>query len=129
LLPLSAPYPSVDVTKPHVIDLPHTSRVYKSLLQGGHFNHTTKTVDRVPSWNSQTFGVALVESVDGDVITGMCTKGDRNGAFVVAELCAALEDGDAKAQLRKWFSKSVRKEIENGEGKGKKVLLDKLDSL
>lgn len=118
------------MTKPHVIDLPHTSRVYKSLLQGGHFNHSTKTVTPSPSWNASQFAVNVVESLDGDVITGICTKGERNGAFVVAELCQALKGQDKQVkQVRKWFTKDVRRTIEEGEGKGKKVLLGKLDEL
>ncbi|KAF8218252.1 hypothetical protein K438DRAFT_1796570 [Mycena galopus ATCC 62051] len=43
----SAAYPCED--DPHPIDLPHSSRLYKTLLQGGHFNRATSGVEQVPT--------------------------------------------------------------------------------
>lgn len=139
---ISAPYPSVDAASPHPVDLPHTSRLYKTLLQGGHFNHTTKEVERAPQsrWNAQAFALQFVDIVDGDVMTAMCVKGDKNGAFVIAELCGALigHNGEttggsseaevvaAKEKVKRCFGKSVIHQIREGDGKGKKVLLDKI---
>lgn len=89
------------------------------------------------TWDAQAFAIQAVKTLDEEVIVGMCVKGERNGAFVVAELCEALmaEKGDAEGRkearktLKGWFGKKVVKEIESGEGKGKKVLLDKISSL
>lgn len=82
---------------------------------------------------------------------GMCI-GRGNGAFVVAELVEALDRGlvqrggagvdgsgekegetgeveQARQKLKEWFGIEKIKEIERGDGKGKKVLLEKLNSL
>ena len=58
----------------------------------------------------------------------MCV-GEGNGAFVVAELCEALVRGELieeKAEVKRWFGKKIVKEIEAGQAKGKKVLLEKI---
>ncbi|KAK7045679.1 Pumilio y domain member 6 [Paramarasmius palmivorus] len=136
LAAISSPYPSPDPSKPHLIDLPHTSRMYKTLLQGGHFNHTTKTVEKVPSWNALSFATQFVESIEKVVILGMCLKGEKNGTFVIAELCSALtvedatpESVEARTKLKGWLGPDVKKEIESGDAKGQKVLLDNINCL
>ncbi|RDB30018.1 Pumilio y domain family member 6 [Hypsizygus marmoreus] len=127
---ISIPYPSTDAARPHPIDLPHTSRLYKTLLQGGHFNHTSKSVERAPGWDAGAFAETFVEVVGEDVTVGMCTRGEANGAFVVAELCEAImrETGreGARRTIKGWFGEDVRKKVEDGEAKGKKVLLEKI---
>ena len=45
---LAFPYPSTDPANPHPISLPHTSRLYKTLLQGGHYSHSTKSIIPAP---------------------------------------------------------------------------------
>ncbi|KAG7440558.1 ARM repeat-containing protein [Guyanagaster necrorhizus] len=122
----AAPYPSTDLASPHVIDLPHTSRMYKTLLQGGHFNRASNTVEKVAEWDSAVFADQLVETLGQDVIVGMCTKGERNGAFVVAE---ALSGDKAKDLVKSWFMTNVIKEIEESDMKGKNVLLEKIRQL
>ncbi|KAF8218250.1 hypothetical protein K438DRAFT_1796559, partial [Mycena galopus ATCC 62051] len=69
----SAAYPCED--DPHPIDLPHSSRLYKTLLQGGHFNRATSEVEQVPSWDAITFAQQFVETVGKEVCVAMCTKG------------------------------------------------------
>ena len=65
-------------------------------------------------------------------MVGMCTRGEGNGAFVVAELCGALigddvgKEGGEREEVKRWFNEDVRREIEEGEAKGKKVLLEKI---
>ncbi|KAL0959125.1 hypothetical protein HGRIS_014419 [Hohenbuehelia grisea] len=131
----ASPYPSADASSPHLIDLPHASRLYKTLLQGGHFNHTTKSIDRASGWDAQSFAVQFVDIVGHDVCVAMCTKGEGNGAFVVAELCEALcgdgadQDDAARAQVKGWFGPEAIREVENGTAKGKKVLLEKIAAL
>ncbi|KAK0450376.1 armadillo-type protein [Desarmillaria tabescens] len=122
----AAPYPSTDLANPHVIDLPHTSRMYKTLLQGGHYNRASNAVEKVPGWDSAFFADQLVETLGQDVVVGMCTKGERNGAFVVAE---ALSGGNAKRLVKGWFGADVVKKIEEGDMKGKNMLLEKIRQL
>ncbi|KAJ3513616.1 hypothetical protein NLJ89_g2848 [Agrocybe chaxingu] len=124
---------SPSTTDPHPIDLPPTSRLYKTLLQGGHYNHSTASVERVPAslWDSTAFAQEFVKTVGREQTVGMC-KGEGNGAFVVAELCDALlrgETEDARKEVKGWFDKDVAGEIEGGDAKGKKVFLEKLLSL
>ncbi|KAJ3748196.1 armadillo-type protein [Lentinula raphanica] len=152
---LATPYPassdaSSSSTSPppqHPIDLPHTSRLYKTLLQGGHFNHSLKTIEKSDKWDPVAFALDFVKTVggeDGAVIKDMCTKGERNGTFVVAELCGALGGGSGGAdestsvkeireRLRGWLSTpEIRKAIEEGEkngARGTKVLLDAIGTL
>ncbi|KAF8344939.1 armadillo-type protein [Amanita rubescens] len=152
LRPLCTPYPSSQPDDPHPIDLPHTSRLYKTLLQGGHFNHTTQKIEYIPSWDAVRFAIMFVNTIDKDVIVNTCTKGSRSGAFVVAELCSTLCNGptkmrgegdemqvvdeeleDARDQARKlikeWFAEVLELIQGAEEMKGRKVLLEALDRL
>ena len=132
---LTSPYPSSSDTL-HAIDLPHTSRLYKTLLQGGHFNHGTGSISLAPvsTWDRSTFAREFVRIVGKEGTVGMCTKGEGNGAFVVAELCGALIGDDAerepeggeREEVKGWFNEGVQKEVEQGRAKGKKVLLEKI---
>lgn len=138
---LKALLPS-EIEKAHsdsIIDLPPASRLYKTLLQGGHYNHSTHSVERAPSavWDGTKFGVSFVEQVGRDGTVGMCV-GRGNGAFVVVELVEALNrrEGEsedevevARKTVKGWFGNEVVEEIEKGEAKGKKVLLEKLSLL
>ncbi|KAF8914491.1 armadillo-type protein [Mucidula mucida] len=110
----ASPYPSEDASSVHVIDLPHTSRMYK-----------TFSIDKAPRWDAASFATAFINTLGRDVIVGMCTKGDRNGAFVVAEALGVC-DAKTREDAKKWFSSSVVKDIEGSDMKGKAVLLDKL---
>ncbi|KAJ7595727.1 armadillo-type protein [Mycena floridula] len=127
---VSSPYPSSNPASPHPIDLPHTSRLYKTLLQGGHFNHTSKTVELAPPWDRLAFAAQFVDTLDQDILTSLCTKGEKNGAFVIAELCQALvgaaEVTEARQKVKRSFSESVLKDIDGGSGKGRQVLLEKI---
>jgi len=150
---VSEPYPSSSST--HPVDLPHTSRLYKTLLQGGHYSHHVKAVEKVPRrvWDRRVFGCELVEASETPILVEMCTKGERGGAFVVAELIGALLDDDdqskeemevgkdgeeelknrvkaARSKLKESFEpKKIGEEITKGEGKGWKVLLEKVGML
>lgn len=138
---LQAPYPSLDPSVPHPIDLPHTSRLYKTLLQGGHFNRNTRSIDPAPRWDAYAFASAFVDDVGEDLMVDICTKGEANGCFVVAELCETLvgrskggevgADGvkEARKKVKGWFGKDVKKRVEDGQAKGKNVLLEKVAML
>ncbi|KAJ6551671.1 puf family RNA-binding protein [Mycena capillaripes] len=127
----SAHYPCDDHS-PHPIDLPHASRLYKTLLQGGHFNRATSEVEKAANWDASAFAQQFIDTVGKEVCVGICTKGERNGAFVIAELCEALKEDDGKSArktLKGWFGPAVVKEIEDGEAKGKNILLEKIAAL
>ena len=59
----------------------------------------------------------------------MCVGDAGNGAFVVAELCEALVRGELaeeRVMMKEWFGENVVQEIEAGQAKGKRVLLEKI---
>ncbi|KAJ7916192.1 armadillo-type protein [Mycena leptocephala] len=92
---------------PHPIDLPHASRLYKALLQGGHFNRATSKSRR------RLAGMpALSRSSLWTLLGRRSLNGDGGKA--------------ARKTLKDWFGSAVVKEIENGEAKGKKILLEKI---
>ena len=124
---------SPTIADPHPINLPPTSHVYKSLLQGGHYNHTSGSVDQIhePLWDTTTFINQFLKVVGKEAITSMC-QGDANGVFVVAELCETLVQGDAadgRQTLKAWFDSDLTKQIEASKAKGNKVHLEKLAPL
>jgi pumilio family protein 6 len=125
---LVSSHPSEDPALPHPIDLPHTSRMYKTFLQGGHFSHETNSISPSPSFSASTFASAFLEVVGKDETLRMA-KG--NGAFVIAELCERIRaEGttEERAKLKGWFE-DVLKEIEESDAKGKKLLLEKVSIL
>jgi pumilio homology domain family member 6 len=131
---LNAPYPSPDVDRPHPIDLPHASRMYKTLLQGGHFDHASKAVARAPGFSPAAFAAAFVaafeEEDEGKARVLEMARGD--GAFVLAELCERVRVEGSKAEKKAvsaWFGERERMAVDESEAKGKKVLLDKINAL
>ncbi|KAJ7856725.1 armadillo-type protein [Mycena olivaceomarginata] len=129
----SAAYPCEE-DHPHPIDLPHSSRLYKALLQGGHFNRATSGVEKAPAWDARTFAQRFVETVGKEVCVAICTAGEASGCFVIAELCEALKGGEGEGEgsretLKGWFGPAVVKKIEAGEAKGKTILLEKIAAL
>ena len=92
LLPLGTAYPSDGVA--HPIALSHTSRLYKVLLQGGHFSHATNTVVRRPNFNPSAFATAFLRHVQPVDVAAMAHGG---GGFVVAALLErVVVDGTAE---------------------------------
>jgi pumilio family protein 6 len=92
LIPLEAAYPSEGA--PHPIALSHTSRLYKVLLQGGHFSQDTKAVVTRPNFNPSAFATAFLRHVKPEDITAMARDG---GGFVVAALLERVVfDGTAE---------------------------------
>lgn len=122
---LAAPYPPEDPATPHPISLAHTSRMFKTLLQGGHFSQASKTVQRSPLFSASAFASKFVELVGRDSAVAMA-RGD--GAFVIAALCerVAEEGPDEKATVKSWFGSGVKAEIKKSGARGSAVLLDKV---
>ncbi|KAH8107264.1 ARM repeat-containing protein [Phellopilus nigrolimitatus] len=128
---LDAPYPAPAGAPPHVLDVPHASRAYKTLLQGGHFSQQARVIERAPAsaHNAAGFARAWLARV-GEARTR--AVGQAGGAFVVGALAERVrEEGTAeeRGELRGWFGDEWRRAVEEGEVKGKKVLLDALDAL
>lgn len=125
---LTSPYPSADSTNPHVITLPHTSRVYKLLLQGGHFSHGFGEVERSSHFSPLDFAKQFVSVVGKDNTLAIARD---DGAFVVAALCErALEDEELKQTLKSWFSRAFVTELEQEQDRrGRTVLLKQIAAL
>ncbi|KAF9451432.1 ARM repeat-containing protein [Macrolepiota fuliginosa MF-IS2] len=128
---LTATYPSLDTSSPHPIDLSWTSRMYKTLLQGGHYNKKAQVIETAGQWNASEFVTQFMNTVPQNIVVTMCTEGEKNGTFVITTLCEALvKSGDAKKderrKLKSWFGEKERKIIQKGEGRGKDLLLEKL---
>jgi pumilio family protein 6 len=120
LIPLEATYPSDD--RPHPIDLPHTSRLYKILLQGGHFSHVTNAVVTRPNFKPSTFATAFLRHVKPVDIVAMAHGG---GAFVIAALLERVgADGtpDERSMLKQ--SLSGVEDDENESIKGRAALME-----
>jgi pumilio homology domain family member 6 len=100
--------------------------MYKCLLQGGHFSAATRSIARSDSFSPAAFASAFVKIVGREVTVGMA-KG--NGAFVVAELCERLREEGAVEErecVKGWFGADELNQIEDGDGKGSRVLLEKV---
>lgn len=117
----------------HILDLAHCTRTYKTLLTGGHFDTTSKTVNVVDSSLSAQFAKAawsaLISSeAGGEENAVRLAKG--NAPFVVVELIEALKRAGKGAEIKRVLGgKEVRKAIEGGEKKGSGLLVEKLAEL
>ncbi|KAK7689468.1 hypothetical protein QCA50_007260 [Cerrena zonata] len=129
---ISTPYPSLDPTIPHPISLPHGSRIYKLLLQGGHFSQESKTVIRSEHFSPLDFAKKFVEIVGKETTIALAKE---DGVFVVASLCetivAAGDDGsELKKTVKGWFGKDTRKGLDSDkERRGVATLLTQLAAL
>ncbi|KAI0339334.1 ARM repeat-containing protein [Trametopsis cervina] len=125
---LAAPYPSTDLSNPHIITLPHASRVYKTLLQGGPFSHDTKEIVRSPLFSPSDFAEQFVDIVGKDVTLAMARD---DGAFIVAVLCErAAESDELKETLKSWFTPEFTREVEQEKDRrGRLILLQQIASL
>ncbi|KIO21755.1 hypothetical protein M407DRAFT_28681 [Tulasnella calospora MUT 4182] len=118
--------PPPSSSEPHSIDLVHSSRLYKTLLQGGRFSRESNSVIPVPSYSAINFARSMVNNVGKENLLTMATDGE--GAFVLTELLERfIKDGtDEKKELKAWVgSKMAKKRIEGSGAKGKDALLSK----
>jgi len=120
LIPLEASYPSDDHA--HPIDLPHTSRLYKVLLQGGHFSHATNAVAARPNFNPSAFATAFLRHVKPVDIVAMARGG---GTFVIAALVErVVADGTPEERSKLKQSLSGLKGDEGESIKGWAALME-----
>lgn len=117
----------------HILDLAHCTRTYKTLLSGGHFDMTTKTVDVIdPTFSAQfaqAFWSAMTSSEAGGQDNAVrLAKG--NAPFVMVELIEALKRAGKSGEVKRVLGgKEVRTAIEQGEKKGSGLLVQKLAEL
>lgn len=128
---IASPYPAPSTSPSHPIDSSHIARLYKTLLQGGHFDQSSKSITKPSSsFSPSRFASAFLIVVSSDVTVAMA---QGNGAFVVAELCSRISGegtDEEKALLRTWFAEDgFRRNILDKELKGKSVLLESIDTL
>ncbi|KAL5504869.1 PUF6 [Sanghuangporus vaninii] len=121
-------YPSPSDKMPHVIDIPHASRVYKTLFQGGHFSHATQTIIPAPerTFSPIQFSRAWMRGVDKERTREIGLGG---GTFVVAALVERVQENgedEEKREVKRWFDEVFLKKLTESEARGKKVLLDAL---
>jgi pumilio family protein 6 len=132
LAPLSKPYPTPvpsDGELMHLIDIPHSSRLFKTLIQGGHFDRSTSSVQAVPTFSASSFASQFMQTIGHENMVRMALG---NGAFVVAELVKRISEegtGAEKSELKGWFGKDVVKKIRSGKGRGSEALLETLQGL
>ncbi|KAH9031960.1 ARM repeat-containing protein [Lactarius hengduanensis] len=119
LSPLETDYPSEG--SPHPIDLPHTSRLYKILLQGGHFSRDTKAIESRPNFEPSAFATAFLRHVTPANITAMAQGG---GGFVIAALIErVLASGTPEeCKLLNRCLAELKAEVEGRQMKGSSVL-------
>ncbi|KAI9438552.1 ARM repeat-containing protein [Lactarius indigo] len=110
LSPLKIDYPSEG--SPHPVDLPHTSRIYKVLLQGGHFSRDANAIESRPNFEPSAFATAFLRHVTPANITAMARGG---GGFVIAAL---IERVLANGTPEEW----LKAEVEGRQTKGSSVL-------
>lgn len=130
--PISEPYayPPTD-TSTHPIDLAHATRLYKTLIQGGHYDRTSQKVKTVPSetFSPYAFASAFMRAAGRENLVNMARG---NGTFVVVELVERIKLDGTPAELQElkgWFGGDVRGEIEKGDARGRDALLQKLKEL
>ncbi|KAG8855333.1 pumilio domain member 6 [Tulasnella sp. 330] len=135
LEPLSClPYPPTtdsEATSTHPIDLPHASRLYKTLIQGGHFSRSDKVIIPAPDYSAIAFARRFVEAVGEEKLLSMATH--DNAAFVITELITrVMKDGTdyERKEVKRYFGgRDLRNTIWEGDAKGKDQLLGKLKEL
>ncbi|EJT99624.1 puf family RNA-binding protein [Dacryopinax primogenitus] len=113
-----------------LINHPHVSRLYKTLIQGGHYEKESMRVDEPSSWSGDDFAVAFFEAAGGHQKgEALVSMGSGSGAFLVAELANRLKGKPAGKKLAEIFTSEVLRELNEKDVKGRGVLLEKLGAL
>ncbi|KAJ1305592.1 hypothetical protein OPQ81_000589 [Rhizoctonia solani] len=112
-------------TTTHILNLSHASRLYKTLVQGGHFNQQTKQIERSEQ-APEDVARKFMHAAGKENITSMALG---EGGFVIAEVIGKLvEQGDQESlkEVRSWFKKGTRERLSKGDIRGSAVLLERL---
>ncbi|KAF8326826.1 armadillo-type protein [Cantharellus anzutake] len=143
---VSKPYPTPPSLRKegeltHLVDIPHSSRVLKILIQGGHFNKSENCVVPAPSWDASVFANRFVQSCNKDVkdeetgkeMNQIARMAVGNGVFVVTELIRCIRQGgneDARKILTGVFGDSFVQIVKSGSGgRGREALLQEVSAL
>ncbi|CAE6502591.1 unnamed protein product [Rhizoctonia solani] len=125
----TAPGPESDLTDPttatHILNLSHASRLYKTLVQGGHFNQQNKQIERSEQAPKSVAG-KFIHAAGKDNVISMALG---EGGFVIAEVIGELqEEGDQEnlKEIRSWFKKDTKERLGKGDIRGSAVLLERL---
>jgi pumilio homology domain family member 6 len=112
----------------HIIKLPFTARVYKTLVQGGHYNAKEKKVEGRLSMTRLTIVVdpplAFASKFYAAIRSDILLWAVGEGSFVVVALLEALFGDDKErltSQLKK-YQKSLEDQRE--DNKGTKIVLE-----
>ena len=140
MAPLCVPYPDVapmdseiDPATSHLLDLSHSTRTYKLLLSGGHFDTSTGVVLVKDESLSPAFASAFWDAITSDDAGGVdnalrIAKG--NAPFVVVEMVGALiAAGKGVAVKRVLGSDAVIRSVETSGKKGAELLAKTLSAL
>lgn len=96
----SYPYPAIadDAPDPatcHILDLGHVSRVYKTLLSGGHYDTKTNTVEIVDPAFKLAFAQAFWKTITSEDAGGKSNAAhiaEGNAPFCLVELISTLKE-------------------------------------
>ncbi|KAH8823548.1 armadillo-type protein [Flagelloscypha sp. PMI_526] len=125
LQPLTRP-PAADTFLP---------RFYKTLLQGGHFNHATKSIEQSTVWPRYEFATALFNTLGKERVVKMCVEDESSSVWIVVAALEALiaaeelDTKDLRTNVKSWFGEEERSSIEKEEAKGSKMLIQTLEKL
>ncbi|OCF39876.1 pumilio domain-containing protein [Kwoniella heveanensis CBS 569] len=137
---LRAPYPdpapvdpNPDQTTSHPFDLSHAIRTYKTLLSGGHFNVSTKTLTVPDDKLSPLFAKAVWDAIVSEAAGGednVVRVAKGNAPFVVVELIEALKKAGQADGIKKVLGKKgVKEDVEKSVRKGAGLLAEKIAEL
>ncbi|PVF96955.1 ARM repeat-containing protein [Serendipita vermifera] len=132
LEPLRTSYPGVG--SQHPIERVHTARMYKQLLQGGHWSQSKQCVETSSEFNAGEFAAEFIRIVgEDDKGARIVAMAKGNGTFMIAELCERVSkvgSSEDKTKLKRWLSKGLTQaKGEEKNIKGFNVLLEKIAAL
>jgi len=117
-------------TSQHLLDLSHSTRTYKILISGGHFDLTSKSVKVIDESLSTAFAQAVWSALTSEEAGGeenVVALAKGNGAFVLVELIEALKKAGKAGDVKRVLGgKGVRADIEQSGQKGAGLLAEKL---
>lgn len=136
--PLQTPYPdspptdeALDPATSHLLDLPHSSRTYRNLLSGGHYDSRAKQVDVVDPALPAQVGEALWRAIVAPGQDNVVRIATGNGAFVLVELVGALKgDAELLGEVKQVLgTKQVMNLIRKADRRGGSLLVESLGTL
>jgi pumilio homology domain family member 6 len=113
----------------HILRLPFAARVYKTLVQGGHYNSKENKLEGIPFTESLlttvvdpplNFATTLYGKIKQHVVQWACGE----GSFVVLALLETFSPGQADP-LKKQLLKELMT-LKQSENKGTKIILEKI---